>query len=90
MANTVGYAEIAANYRKQIQDGVLKPGDRVERTIASRGLRREVRVRPWRLAALGVVSSGMATPRQEGRGVRVADALSTHQVHEPNGPRPGG
>ncbi|MFD3533347.1 GntR family transcriptional regulator [Streptomyces sp. NPDC058664] len=27
MPNTVGYAEIAANYRKQIQDGVLKPGD---------------------------------------------------------------
>lgn len=27
MPNTVGYAEIAANYRKQIQDGVLRPGD---------------------------------------------------------------
>ncbi|MFL4910695.1 GntR family transcriptional regulator [Streptomyces sp. MMS24-I2-30] len=27
MPNTVGYAEIAANYRKQIQDGTLKPGD---------------------------------------------------------------
>ncbi|MEU2873032.1 GntR family transcriptional regulator [Streptomyces olivoreticuli] len=27
MPGTVGYAEIAANYRKQIQDGVLKPGD---------------------------------------------------------------
>ncbi|MGW6287364.1 GntR family transcriptional regulator [Streptomyces sp. NPDC055107] len=26
MPNTVGYAEIAANYRKQIQDGVLEPG----------------------------------------------------------------
>ncbi|MET9957113.1 GntR family transcriptional regulator [Streptomyces sp. NPDC006339] len=27
MAQTVGYAEIAAHYRQQIQDGVLKPGD---------------------------------------------------------------
>lgn len=27
MARTVGYAEIAAHYRQQIQDGVLKPGD---------------------------------------------------------------
>ncbi|MFF3358202.1 GntR family transcriptional regulator [Streptomyces sp. NPDC002917] len=27
MSNSVGYAEIAANYRQQIQDGVLKPGD---------------------------------------------------------------
>ncbi|ROQ65296.1 GntR family transcriptional regulator [Streptomyces sp. CEV 2-1] len=27
MPSTVGYAEIAANYRKQIQDGVLQPGD---------------------------------------------------------------
>jgi GntR family transcriptional regulator len=27
MAQTVGYADIAAHYRQQIQDGVLKPGD---------------------------------------------------------------
>lgn len=27
MAQTVGYAEIAAHYRQQIQDGVLKPGE---------------------------------------------------------------
>ncbi|MFF3264954.1 GntR family transcriptional regulator [Streptomyces sp. NPDC002932] len=27
MPNTVGYSDIAANYRKQIHDGVLKPGD---------------------------------------------------------------
>ncbi|MFF5924152.1 GntR family transcriptional regulator [Streptomyces flavochromogenes] len=27
MAPTVGYAEIAAHYRQQIQDGLLKPGD---------------------------------------------------------------
>ncbi|WP_331759888.1 GntR family transcriptional regulator (plasmid) [Streptomyces sp. NBC_01525] len=27
MSNTVGYAEIAANYRKQIQDGTLSPGE---------------------------------------------------------------
>lgn len=27
MAQTVGYADIAAHYRQQIQDGVLKPGE---------------------------------------------------------------
>lgn len=27
MAHTVGYADIAAHYRQQIQDGVLKPGE---------------------------------------------------------------
>ncbi|MFH8558930.1 GntR family transcriptional regulator [Streptomyces celluloflavus] len=27
MSNAVGYAEIAADYRKQIQDGALRPGD---------------------------------------------------------------
>lgn len=27
MPETIGYAEIAAHYRKQIQDGVLRPGD---------------------------------------------------------------
>lgn len=27
MAQSVGYADIAAHYRQQIQDGVLKPGD---------------------------------------------------------------
>ncbi|MFJ3714011.1 MULTISPECIES: GntR family transcriptional regulator [unclassified Streptomyces] len=27
MSNSVGYAEIAANYRQQIQDGTLRPGD---------------------------------------------------------------
>ncbi|MEU3634084.1 GntR family transcriptional regulator [Streptomyces fradiae] len=27
MTKTVGYAEIAAHYRRQIQDGVLKPGE---------------------------------------------------------------
>lgn len=27
MSNSVGYAEIAANYRQRIQDGALRPGD---------------------------------------------------------------
>ncbi|GHI28003.1 hypothetical protein Shyd_93740 [Streptomyces hydrogenans] len=42
-------------------------------------------MRPRRLAALGMASSGMATPRWEkGEGcLRGADAFSTHQVHEP-------
>ncbi|MFJ5851258.1 GntR family transcriptional regulator [Streptomyces sp. NPDC092903] len=93
MSETTGYAEIAAHYRQQIQDGVLQPGDTMpslrqvcERfTVANTTANRAYRV---------LKREGLTLP-QAGVGTVVAGPISNNiaarvRLHESTGKALGG
>ncbi|MHB6912790.1 GntR family transcriptional regulator [Streptomyces sp. DB-54] len=93
MPNSTGYAEIAASYRQQIQDGVLKPGDtmpslrqvceryNVAQTTANRAYR-VLKMEGLTLARAGI-GTVVAGPISNNIGTRV-------RLHEGTGKALGG
>lgn len=93
MTETVGYAEIAAHYRQQIQDGVLKPGDTMPslRQVCERfGVANTTANRAYRALKM----EGLTLPRA-GVGTVVAGLISNNiaarvRLHESTGKALGG
>lgn len=74
MAQTVGYAEIAAHYRQQIQDGALKPGETMP-SMREVGERFNVAQTTVNRAYRVLKSEGLTLPKA-GVGTVVAGPLS--------------
>ncbi|MEU2476080.1 MULTISPECIES: GntR family transcriptional regulator [Bacteria] len=93
MSETVGYAEIAAHYRQQIQDGALRPGDSMPslRQVCEHfGVANTTANRAYRL----LKREGLTLPRA-GVGTVVAGPISNNiqarvRLHESTGKALGG
>lgn len=93
MSETIGYAEIAAHYRQQIQDGELRPGDSMPslRQVCERfGVANTTANRAYRMLKL----EGLTLPRA-GIGTVVAGPISNNiaarvRMHESTGKALGG
>lgn len=93
MPETTGYAEIAAHYRQQIQDGVLRPGDTMPslRQVCERfGVANTTANRAYRALKL----EGLTLPKA-GVGTVVAGPISNNiaarvRLHESTGKALGG